>query len=89
MRLDRRLETKRAERRRGSLSPTPAISGNASEVDGTRRLQPLATPEMPLDTPPPRDSRLIRGGGKPYSNLGCPPGAAPARRITTGLITSD
>jgi hypothetical protein len=35
MRLGRRLETKRAERGRGSLSPTPAISGNASEMDGT------------------------------------------------------
>jgi bifunctional non-homologous end joining protein LigD len=23
-----------------------------------RRLQPLATPDMPLDVPPPRDSRF-------------------------------
>jgi len=35
MRLGRRLEAEHAERGRGGLSPTPAISGNASEMDGT------------------------------------------------------
>jgi hypothetical protein len=35
MGLGRRLKTNRAERGRGSSSPTPAISGNATEMDDT------------------------------------------------------